>query len=151
MPFLRNKVRDLSSGSFLSVCYASLLIFFNFATSLDFGCWSLSQEMSFMDHCLPISGRGLSPVHCQPCCLSNLCLLKVNMKIISLILSHSLVCSERPAPSAVCSFSVTCLLFSLFFLQGRGQSVLGAMLVYPRGSSGNTTCHLFAHLLVCVI
>jgi hypothetical protein len=30
-----------------------------------------------------------------------------------------------------------------------GQSVQGAMLVYPRGSCGNTTCHLFAHLMVC--
>jgi hypothetical protein len=24
------------------------------------------------------------------------------------------------------------------------------MLVYPRDSCGNTTCHLFAHLLVCI-
>jgi hypothetical protein len=24
------------------------------------------------------------------------------------------------------------------------------MLVYPRGGCGDTTCHLFAHLLVCI-
>jgi hypothetical protein len=36
------------------------------------------------------------------------------------------------------------------FLWGKGQSVQEAMLVYPRGSCGNTSCCLFAHLLVCV-
>jgi hypothetical protein len=41
--------------------------------------------------------------------------------------------------------------YSVFlFLQGGGHSVQGAMLVYPRVSCGNTICHLFAHLLVCV-
>jgi hypothetical protein len=29
------------------------LLLFNFATSFDFGCFSLSQEMSFVDHYLP--------------------------------------------------------------------------------------------------
>jgi hypothetical protein len=67
-----------------------------------------------------------------------------------LALPHSLVHLEHPAPSAACSFSVPCLLFSfvLFFFQGRGQSVHGAMLVYLRGSCGNAICHIFAHLLV---
>jgi hypothetical protein len=63
------------------------------------------------------------------------------------------VCLEHPTPSAACSFSVPCLLFSfvLFFLWGRGQSVQEAMLVYPGVGCvcGNTACHLFAHLLVC--
>jgi hypothetical protein len=36
----------------LSVCYAGFL-FFNFATSFAFGCCSLAQEMSFVDHYLP--------------------------------------------------------------------------------------------------
>jgi hypothetical protein len=35
-------------------------------------------------------------------------------------------------------------------LWGRGQSVQGAVLVYPRGDCGDTMCHLFAHLLVCI-
>jgi hypothetical protein len=35
-------------------------------------------------------------------------------------------------------------------LQGGDQSVQGALLVYPRGSCGNTACHLFAHLFVCI-
>jgi hypothetical protein len=37
----------------------------------------------------------------------------------------------------------------LFFCMAWGQSVQGAMLFYPRGGCGNTTWHLFAHLLVC--
>jgi uncharacterized protein YejL (UPF0352 family) len=31
---------------------------------------------------------------------------------------------------------------------GKGQSVQGTMLVYPRGSHETTTCHLFAYLLM---
>jgi hypothetical protein len=36
-------------------------------------------------------------------------------------------------------------------LWGGDQTVQGALLVYPRGGCGNTSCHLFAHLLVCWI
>jgi hypothetical protein len=35
-------------------------------------------------------------------------------------------------------------------LQGRGQSVLGDMLVYLRHGCGSDECHLFAHLLICI-
>jgi hypothetical protein len=65
----------------------------------------------------------------------------------ALIVSHPLCCV---------SFSVPCLLFSFLFcfvfcfLPGRTQSVQGVMLVYPRSGCGSTTCHLFAHLLVCI-
>jgi hypothetical protein len=65
-------------------------------------------------------------------------------------LPPSLVRSEHPASCAPCSFSVPCLFFFFFFLWDMGQSVQGAMLVYPRGSCGDTTCCLFAHLLVCI-
>jgi hypothetical protein len=71
-------------------------------------------------------------------------------------------CSSAPCPSppslvhsvhlALCcvSFSVPCLLFSFCFCGVGGQSVHRAMLVYPRGSCGNTIWRLFAHLLVCI-
>jgi hypothetical protein len=36
------------------------------------------------------------------------------------------------------------------FLRGGGQSVQGAMLVYPRGGCEDTACHLFAYMLVCM-
>jgi hypothetical protein len=70
------------------------------------------------------------------------------------------VCSEHSTPSAVSplkffvyySFFILLLLlwWWWWFLQGRSQSVQGAMLVYPRGSCGNTVCLLFAHLFFCI-
>jgi hypothetical protein len=64
----------------------------------------------------------------------------------------SLVCSEHLPPSAVCSIFQFLAYYSVFncFLQGRSQSVQGAMLAFPRDSCGNTECCLFAHLLFCV-
>jgi hypothetical protein len=51
---------------------------------------------------------------------------------------------SAPCPFCCVSFSVPCLLYSLFFvfffLQSRGQSVQGAILVYPRSICGNTVC-----------
>jgi hypothetical protein len=84
-----------------------------------------------VDCICPISGSSLSPIHCQPFCLSSLCLLKVRVEINALLLSPSLVCSEHPTPSAECSFSVPCLLFRFlsFFLWGGGS-------VCPGGYAG---------------
>jgi hypothetical protein len=124
------------------MCYAGL----QHRLSLDVAHWH-RRWILWTAICL-ISGSGLSPTHCQPFCFSSLCLLKVCAKISSLPLPLSLVLSEHPAPSAACSFSVPCLLFSFVFLWGRGQSVQGAMLVYRRGGCGYTVCHWFAHLLV---
>jgi hypothetical protein len=86
----------------------------------------------------PISGSGLSLAGCQPFCLFSLCLLKVPVENSSLPLPPSLVHLQHPAPSAACSFSVSCLLFRFFFFccgMG-GQSVQEAILVYPRGGVG---------------
>jgi hypothetical protein len=47
-------------------------------------------------------------------------------------------------------FIIQVFLFCFLFLQSKGQTVQEAMLVYPRGSCGNITCCLFAHLLVCI-
>jgi hypothetical protein len=86
-----------------------------------------------------ISGSSLSPAHCWPFCLSSLCLLKVCGKISSLLLSLSLVCSEHPAPSASCSFSVPCLLFSFcscfffFFFAGRESVCPGGFAGFSQG------------------
>jgi hypothetical protein len=66
-------------------------------------------------------------------------------------LPHSL---ELRAPCPLCFvpfFSSSCLLFSLvfsLFSLGGGQSVQGAMLIFPRVVCGSTTCCL-AHLVVC--
>jgi hypothetical protein len=91
-------------------------LLFNFWTSSDFGCCSLAQEMSLLTAICLISGNGLSLAHCWTFCLSSLCLPKVPMEISSLPCPASLMLSEHPTPSAVCSFSVPCLLFSFVFV-----------------------------------
>jgi hypothetical protein len=55
--------------------------------------------------------------------------------------SSPLLQCTRSTPSPLCCVLVFSSLFIqlFFFLQGRGQSVLGAMLVYPRGGWENTT------------
>jgi hypothetical protein len=61
-------------------------------------------------------------------------------------------CTQSTLPPLLCvpfQFLVYYSGFFFPFFQGGDQSVQGAMLAYPRGSSGNTACHLFAHLLVC--
>jgi hypothetical protein len=77
----------------------------------------------------PISGSGLSPACCLPFCLSSLYLLRVHMEISPLLSPPSSVCFWPLYPSAVCYFSVPCLLFRIF-LQGVVQSAQEAMLVY---------------------
>jgi hypothetical protein len=54
-------------------------------------------------------------------------------------------------PSLLCVFFNSLFIIQVFFsLWGRGQSVQGSILVYPRSGCGDTMCCLFAHLLVCV-
>jgi hypothetical protein len=64
----------------------------------------------------PILGSDLSPASCWPFCLSSLCLLKVCLEIGFLPLPPYLVLLQHPSPSAVCLFSVPCLLFSFCFV-----------------------------------
>jgi hypothetical protein len=68
-------------------------------------------------------------------------------------LSHSLVL-RVPRPLCYVSFFFQLLViiqfgFFLFFYPGGGQSVQGAMLIWPRVVSGSTVCCL-AHLVVCI-
>jgi hypothetical protein len=66
--------------------------------------------------------------------------------------SPSLRCSGCPAFFAMCLFLLLFIIqfgfFSLFTLGG-GQSVQGAMLIWPRVVCGSTVCHL-AYMEVCV-
>jgi hypothetical protein len=84
---------------------------------------------------------------------SRVCLLEVCIEISSLLLPLLWCTYSTPTPSSACPFQFLVyypLFFVLFCLQSEGQTVQGAMLVCPRGSCGNTTCRLFAHLLVYV-
>jgi hypothetical protein len=124
-----------------------------------------------------ISGSGLSPTHCQSFCLASfLFFLIIHMCIQGLghfsptlsLTTHSCPVfvywkfAWRTAPclppfssvlrvhcSLCCVFLFSSLfIIQFFFLFGGCQCLQGTMLVYPRGSCGNTTFHLFAHLLI---
>jgi hypothetical protein len=59
--------------------------------------------------------------------------------------------AQGTPPSLLLVLFFQLLIIQGFFLGGGGgQSVQGAMLIFLRGGCGRTTCHLFAHLLVCV-
>jgi hypothetical protein len=79
--------------------------------------------------------------------LSRLCLLKVHVEISSSPLLWCVQCTLPPLLHVPFQFLVYYSVVVVVFW-GRGQSVQGAMLVYPRSSCWNTICHLFAHLLV---
>jgi hypothetical protein len=58
--------------------------------------------------------------------------------------------AQSTLPFLPCVFFPFAYLWFFFFLESRGQSVQGTMLLYPRVVCGDTTCSLFAHLLVCI-
>jgi hypothetical protein len=111
-------------------------------------------EMSFANRYLP---------YFRQCLITNLLLALSHFQ--SLFTESS--CGDQflaPSPfSGVlrepCSLCCVFFISSLFIIQlgilflfsgcGGGQSVQGTMLFYPRGGCGNTTCCLFAHLLIC--
>jgi hypothetical protein len=63
--------------------------------------------------------------------------------------------SGCPVLFATCPFWLFIIQYFLFwfvFFCGAGVSLCshGAVLVYPRGGCGSTTCSLFTHLLICI-
>jgi hypothetical protein len=96
----------------MMVCW----LFFNFAASLDFGCCSLAQEMSFVDCYLP---------YFRQCLI--ICLLSALLPFQSLFTGSSggyyflsfppsPVCLQHPTPSAVCFQFL--IYYSVFFFAG---------------------------------
>jgi hypothetical protein len=83
-----------------------------------------------------ISGSSLSPAHSWTFCLSSLYLLNVHMEITSLPFLPSPMCSEHPIPSAVCSFSDPCLLFSFFYSGAEFSLSRGLCWFIPRVAVG---------------
>jgi hypothetical protein len=152
-PFLWGKVRDPSASFLLSVCYAGLLIVFQFCSvvwlwmlltgSGDELCGLLSILLQAVAYHLPTVGPSAF-------------LIFVYWKFMQRsapCTSPLLLCVLRP-PCPLCSmffFSFLFIIQGFFFFcrAGGGQSVQEAMLVYTKGGCGNITCHLFAHLLVC--
>jgi hypothetical protein len=128
------------------VCYAGLLTIF---LTVDY---SLAQEMSFVSLYLSYFRQQLI-THPLSALLPFQSLLTESLLGDQLLASlHFSGVLIAPCPLC-CMFlfsSLFIIQFLFFFLEGMGQSVQGAMLVYPRGSCGNTLSRLFAHLLVCV-
>jgi hypothetical protein len=92
-------------------------LFFNFAVLFAFGCCSLAQKLIFVDHYLPyfrqwlITHPLLALLPFQPLFTESIA------EMGSFPFPPSLVRLQHPTLT-VCSFSVPCLLFSFFFLQG---------------------------------
>jgi hypothetical protein len=132
-PFSWGKVSDPSAGPLLSACCDGLLIIFQFCSAFDFGCCSLAQEMSFVDHYLPSLFQAVTyhPPTVGPSAFPAFVYCKFTWR--------STPC---PNPLLRCTFSNSVLLLCVnfqflfivqfFFLQGGCQSAQGTILVYPR-------------------
>jgi hypothetical protein len=105
--------------------------------------------MSFVVPYLPYFRQWLITCHWWPSSHSSLCLLKVCTEIRSLPLLPSLVCFQCPHLPPLLCVSFQFVFYSVFFWGGWGESVQGAVLVYPRGSWRNTVWHLMLTCLVC--
>jgi hypothetical protein len=109
------------------------------------GKWVFSSPVEFSSHChfYKLSGSWLLGM-CRRSCLLQLACCE------GFPLPPS---SALRAPCSLCYVSFLLLLFIIqfFFLfsLGRGRSVQGAMLIWPRVVCGSTLCHL-AHLVVHV-
>jgi hypothetical protein len=111
--FLWGKVSDPSASSLLSECCDGLLIFFNFAVSFDFGCCSLAQEMSFVDHYLPYFRQQLFT--CPLCALLPFQSLFTESLHRDQLLALPPSSSDLSAPCPLCCVF---LFSSLFIIQG---------------------------------
>jgi hypothetical protein len=123
-PFLWGKVSDSSASPQLSPCCDGLLLVFQFAVLFDFGCCSLAQKMSFVDHYLPyfrqwfIIGPLLAFLPFQPLFTEG------SHGDQLLAFPSSPVHLQHPAPLLCVSFQF--LVYSVFFfLWGRGSVCSG--------------------------
>jgi hypothetical protein len=135
--FLWGKVSDLSACPLLSECCDGLLIVFQFHSAFDFGCCLLAQEVSFVD-CYLLYFRQWFITGPLSVLLTFQLLFTESSRGDYLLAPppFSIVLSAFLPPLLCASFQflVYC---SGFFFAGAGQSVEGAMLVYPRGGWGN--------------
>jgi hypothetical protein len=122
---------------------ACLLIYSSWARVPSPLQWSFPHTATFTSFPTPsLLGGG---------CHSHLLQLACLFTVLWGIVPTPLFGPQGTLPSLLCVFFCCCLLFGWFFshfyLDG-GQSVQGAMLIWPRVVCGSTTCCL-AHLVVC--
>jgi hypothetical protein len=150
-PFLWVNVSDPSAGPLLSMCCDDLLFVLQFCRAV--WLWMLltgsGEEFYGPLHTLFQAAAYHPPTVGTPA-IPAICLLKVWVEIRSSP-SSLLQCAFRvPTPSAVCWFSVHCLIFSFFFkFFYRGSVCSGGYACYPRDGWGNTMWFLALICLLC--
>jgi hypothetical protein len=116
---------------------------------MDLCCF---KEMSFVDHYLPYFRQQL--IGC-PSAFPAFVYWKFTWRLAPCLSRPSPVHLQHPTPSAVCLFSVSCLLFSflfvLFFVEWGGWVYPGCCAGLLQGLLGEYYMILGAHLLVCWI
>jgi hypothetical protein len=97
----------------------------------------------------PTSGNGLSPICCQPSCLSGHLFTDSSHKDMLLAPPRfSSALSVFPPPLLCCSFQFV-VYCSVFVFVAGGQSAQGPVLVYPEDGWGNTAWCLVLTCLIC--
>jgi hypothetical protein len=148
-PFLWGKVSDPLAGPLLSVCCDGLL-FFNFAKLFGFGCCSLAQEMSFVDHYLPYFRHWFSTHLLLALLPFQHLFTEVCSEISSLPLPPFSGAFSEFRSLLLCAsfqFLVYCSVF-LFFVCGR-VSLPRGLCWFVSGLLGEYRMTLGTHLLVC--
>jgi hypothetical protein len=122
-------------------------LFLYFEEPSEFGCYLLVQEMSPVLCTCPSSGSSLSPIHCQPSCLSSH--LFTDSSYGEQLLASSPLSGEFSAtlPPSLCSlFTVQ---FFFFFFFGQGVSLPMGYAGLPQVWLGNTMWCMVLTCLVC--
>jgi hypothetical protein len=149
-PFLWDKVSDPSASSLLSVCCDFLLFVFQFCRAA--WLWVLLSG-SGDGFCGPIPALLKAVAYhvptIDPPAFPTICLLILCMEISFLPLLPSPVCFQHLAPSAMCYFSVHCLLFIFFF--ARGSVCQGGYADLSQGWLGEYYVTLGVHLFGLLI
>jgi hypothetical protein len=105
-----------------------------------------------MDHYLPYFRQPLNTSLLSTCLPFQALFTESSCGDLLLVLPPFSSVLSAPCPFCCMFLFSSLFIIQFFFLTGQRQSVQGTMLVYPKGSCGNThiSCCLFAHLLVCV-
>jgi hypothetical protein len=127
-------------------CFSDCFSILQCCLTLDVAHWL--RRWALWTAICPISGSSLSSVTVSPFAFPVFVYWKF-MQRSAPCPSPFLQCTQSTPPPLL-HVLFNSLFIIHFFGGGGGQSAQGAMLVYPRGSCGNTMCCLFAHLLVCV-
>jgi hypothetical protein len=135
-----------TGGGVAALAFSGRLIYLQFTWEVGLPPlpWSFPPTAAFTSFPAP----GCWTCATAPAFSSRLVYLQLHGGLLLPHLWHS----GRPALFATCLFFVVAVYYSVWFFSlfslGGGQSVQGAMLIWPRVVCGSTMCCL-AHLMVC--